>query len=557
MVANGSPVDRTMSDLRASQQLANRFRRAALWLRVHADAFRFAPSAYLQALWWRARGLKLRSRNRMAALAGRSSYAYPYWIISREPRLHRKPAAPAEGSQAIVPVIDCSGGSEGLERTLSSIPNGTRTIILARNNTAGAEAIDHPSQLAAFAGVHRMWLCPIPCGDILAPDALTAYAHAIDQGGDVQLVYADDDLCDESGTRRDPHFKPDWNPELFEWHDFLSGSCVVAASAEDLGKLPDEGWTAALVRSALQRARPVHLHNILHHRLSRPEPVVPSDDRPELREAPLVSIIVPTRNQSELLRLCLEGIEQTDYPALETIIVDNESDDPATLDLIDNARAAGAKVISADGAFNFSALNNLAVRHAGGDLLCFLNNDVEMTSPGWLAFLVSHALRPDLGAVGARLLYADQTIQHAGVYLGIGGGAGHAHRHQHHADSGYFDRARLPQRVSAVTAACMVVEKSKFLAVGGFDEQIFPVAFNDVDLCLKLNARGWQSFYEPRATLIHHESRSRGSDRAKSNRARFANELAALKRKWGTDMRPDPFHHPNLSPFCEQFLIAI
>jgi GT2 family glycosyltransferase len=155
------------------------------------------------------------------------------------------------------------------------------------------------------------------------------------------------------------------------------------------------------------------------------------------------------------------------------------------------------------------------------------------------------------------LLYPDRTIQHAGVYLGIGGGAGHGHRFLAENESGYFYRARLPQLVSAVTAACMVVEREKFLAVGGFDESLFPVAFNDVDLCLKLNSRGWQSFYEPRAKLIHHESKSRGSDRAKGNRARFASELAALKAKWGTDRHCDPFHHPQLSPFSEQFVIAV
>jgi GT2 family glycosyltransferase len=180
-----------------------------------------------------------------------------------------------------------------------------------------------------------------------------------------------------------------------------------------------------------------------------------------------------------------------------------------------------------------------------------------MTDPDWLWLLVEHAAKPDIGAVGARLLYPDGTIQHAGVFTGIGGGAGHAHRFIDGEAQGYFERARLPQRVSAVTGACMVVARDKFLAVGGFDEQRFPVAFNDVDLCLKLNRAGWQSFYEPRSTLIHHESKSRGSDRLRINRARFAGELAALKATWHTDQFRDPYHHPHLSPFCEQFLVAV
>jgi GT2 family glycosyltransferase len=209
------------------------------------------------------------------------------------------------------------------------------------------------------------------------------------------------------------------------------------------------------------------------------------------------------------------------------------------------------------GAFNYSKLNNAAVRAAAGDFLCFLNNDVEMVDGDWLSLLVRQAVRSDMGAVGARLLYPDHTIQHAGVFTGIGGGAGHGHRFQREEESGYFERARLPQQVSAVTAACLVVAREKFLAVGGYDEADFPVAFNDVDLCLKLNARGWQSFYEPRAMLIHHESKSRGSDSARSNRVRFAGELAALKSKWRTDERVDPYHHPHLSRFSEQFLIAV
>jgi GT2 family glycosyltransferase len=209
------------------------------------------------------------------------------------------------------------------------------------------------------------------------------------------------------------------------------------------------------------------------------------------------------------------------------------------------------------GAFNFSTLNNRAVDHLQSDLLCFLNNDIEMIDSDWLALLVRQAVRPEIGAVGARLLYPDGTLQHAGVFTGIGGGAAHGHRFQKPGDHGYFARALLPQRVSAVTAACLVVSRDKFLAVGGFDERNFPVAFNDVDLCLRLNERGWQSFYEPRAVLVHHESKTRGSDRDKSNRQRFAEELAALKRKWQTDEQIDPFHHPNLSRFCEQFVIAV
>ncbi|QIK78091.1 glycosyltransferase family 2 protein [Sphingomonas piscis] len=270
-----------------------------------------------------------------------------------------------------------------------------------------------------------------------------------------------------------------------------------------------------------------------------------------------MTVIIPTRNGCDLLRLCVEGLRSTDYPNVRLIVVDNGSDDPSTLRYLEELERGGASVLRMPGPFNYSSLNNRAVEQASTELLCFLNNDVEMIDGDWLSLLAAHAVQSDVGAVGARLLYPDRSVQHAGVVLGVGGGAGHAHRLVPEGEEGYFSRHLLPQEVTAVTAACLVVERSKFLKVGGFDEDLFPVAFNDVDLCLKLNAAGWGSVYEPRASLIHHESKSRGKDSARRNRVRFASELLALKRKWKTDQRRDPFHHPHLSPFTEQFLIAV
>jgi GT2 family glycosyltransferase len=186
-----------------------------------------------------------------------------------------------------------------------------------------------------------------------------------------------------------------------------------------------------------------------------------------------------------------------------------------------------------------------------------LNNDVSMTDPDWLHHLVRQARKPEVGAVGARLHYPDGTVQHAGVVLGVGGGAAHAHRGLPPGEPGYFHRADLPQFVSAVTAACLVVKRDKFLAVGGLDEDAFAVAFNDVDLCVRLNAAGWQSLYEPRAQLLHHESKSRGTDLTPEKKARFAGELARLKQRWQTDQSVDPFHHPALSRFSDTFVIDL
>ncbi|PKP62855.1 MAG: glycosyl transferase, partial [Alphaproteobacteria bacterium HGW-Alphaproteobacteria-9] len=206
--------------------------------------------------------------------------------------------------------------------------------------------------------------------------------------------------------------------------------------------------------------------------------------------------------------------------------------------------------------------NNRAVQQASGALLCFLNNDIEIEETGWLVAMARQAVRPDVGAVGAQLLYPDGRIQHAGVVIGIGGAAAHAHRLLKPDEEGYFHRHALPQFVSAVTAACMVVDRTKFDAVGGFDAERFAVSFNDVDLCLRLGARGWRSLYEPRARLVHHESVSRGLDRDKTGAARQAREAAFLNDLWNTRLAtqgatPDPFHHPHLSRLSEHFVPAL
>lgn len=534
--------------------------RSWLKLRVHADAFQFDPAAYLQAVIWRLRGLKVRSRNRIAPLAGRSRHAYPLWIASQPSNDGLAAEVVQQDAVQILPVIDCRFGS-GLEATLASIGEAGSTlnpVLIGAPLDQELQTIARPRQLAELLPSGGAWICPLQPGDRLAPGAFTVYREAIRDSATCRVIYADDDLMGEGGVRSRPHFKPQWNPELFAHHDYISWSSLIHAEPVMVAGVPDDSWAEALLSKALAAgALPMHLPAMLHSRRSRPEPIIPPPPAEPLRACPLVSAIIPTRNQSQLLRCCIEGVEFAEYPHVEIIVVDNGSDQAESLECLNQLEDRGHKVLRRPGPFNYSALNNEAVGHATGSMLCFLNNDVEMLDQHWLSLLVRQATRPEIGAVGAMLLYPDHTIQHAGVYLGIGGGAGHAHRFQAEDEPGYFERARLPQLVSAVTGACLIVDREKFLAVDGFDEELFPVAFNDVDLCLKLNSRGWRSFYEPRARLVHHESKSRGSDSAKGNRARFAGELAALKAKWGTDRHRDPFHHPELSPYSEQFVVAI
>ncbi|MFK4874986.1 glycosyltransferase family 2 protein [Novosphingobium sp. ZW T3_23] len=525
--------------------------RAWLTLAVHFDAVRLAPRAWLATLWWRMLGKRVRARAQFAPLLAASPRAYRLWLLSES----IPETSDARDGPAIVALVEKGPGQADTIKSL----RGQDVIVLPLGTTAVPDLSAAAEQIKWNSSP---WIMPLMAGDIVAPHAIAAYqAAAIRAVG--SIVYADDDILDSEGQRTEPHFKPAWNAELFRHFDYLTKACIVRTGRDTFISLSGSNWAAELVASALRGKGganpPMRLPHILHHRRSRPNPCISAVVKPNSATLPKVSVIVPTRNRLDLLCTCLEGVERTDYPDLEVIVVDNGSDDPATLDYLANLDTARYRVLRAPGPFNFSTLNNRAAEIATGELLCLLNNDIEVLAPDWLITMVQQAQRPEVGAVGARLLYPDGRIQHAGVVMGICGGAAHAHRLLNPNEQGYFHRHALPQFVSAVTAACLVVRRKSFEAIGGLDEKNFAVAFNDVDLCMRLNAQGWQSLYEPRATLIHHESVSRGFDRDPVGAARLAGELAALKAAWRTglelDEEIDPYHHPQLNRFSEHFVM--
>jgi GT2 family glycosyltransferase len=268
-----------------------------------------------------------------------------------------------------------------------------------------------------------------------------------------------------------------------------------------------------------------------------------------------VSIIVPTRDGQPLLSRCVRTLlDNTDYPDYEIIVVDHGSRDERTLRYLERAQEDERVVVLRQNApFNFSALNNFAATKATGGVLAFVNDDIQAVETSWLREMVSHAIRPGVGCVGAKLLYPDGRIQHGGVVLGIGGIAGHAFKYSSGAGSGYFSKLRMAHTVSAVTAACMVVERRKFERVGGFDEQQLAVAFNDVDLCLRLGEAGYRSVLTPHAVLIHQESASRGSDEEESKRERFEREQRVMRDRWQRQLASDPYYSPHLTSEFEDF----
>lgn len=511
------------------------------------------PSRYLTAIKWRILGKRVRARAQLAPLLSHSPRAYELMAVRDACRV---PTFLTESTaHSLLALVQAGGDPAELEATLQSIADaGIAHLVLI--GTAPESLAD--TAMATDIGEGR-WVMPVRGGDRLSPRAGEAYAAAIAEAGpDCKVIYADDDLLTARGRMADPHLKPDWNSELWQHHDFLTGSCIVHTDAEGCAAAARHNdWAAALVETGVGRGSVMHLREVLHHRRSRPPAPAQVAALAPGQDLPPVSVVIPTRNRADLLRTCIEGLRRTDYPALEIIVANNDSDEPETLAYLAALTAEGVTVLDQPGPFNYPAINNNAVAIARGELLCLMNNDIEVLAPDWLAIMATQALRPEVGAVGAQLLYPDGRIQHAGVVIGVGNAAGHAHRFLQPEAEGYFRRHALPQFASAVTAACLVVRKDKFLAVGGLDGANFAVAFNDVDLCLKLNARGWQSFYEPRAVLVHHESVSRGHDSDPVGAARFARELAALQRIWLTNQIVDPYHHPMLSRASEQFALDL
>jgi GT2 family glycosyltransferase len=271
-----------------------------------------------------------------------------------------------------------------------------------------------------------------------------------------------------------------------------------------------------------------------------------------------VSLVVPTHDRVGLLRRAVDGIlAKTDYRRFEIVIVDNNSSEPETLAYFEEvtARDARVRVVGHRMPFNFSAICNAGVQSARGEVVGLVNNDVDVIGAEWLAEMVSHAVRPEIGVVGAMLYYPNDTVQHAGVALGVGGVAGHMHKHMPRGTSGYVGRARLLQNVSAVTAACCLVRKSVYDEVGGLDER-FEVAFNDVDFCLRVSEAGYRNLWTPYAELYHFESATRGSDRRPDEAARLAYETELMRRRFGDLIDHDPAYSPNLTRETEDLTLA-
>ncbi|MBD2488092.1 glycosyltransferase [Aulosira sp. FACHB-615] len=439
--------------------------------------------------------------------------------------------------------------------------------------------------------------------DILTPDALYEVALLLNQHPDADMIYSDEDKMAENGKLQDPFFKPDWCPDSFLSRMY---TCHLATYRRELvekiggfriGYEGSQDYDLVL-RLTEKTTRIFHIPKILYHWRIHPQSAASKADqkpyaviaaekaladalvrrgedgrvteakslaghhiiRYTIKDYKLVSIIIPTRDLGNTLDKCLTSIfEKTTYPNYEIILIDNGSEEENTFRIFSKWQQKEPNRFQChrlDIPFNYSRINNYAVNQAKGDYLLFLNNDIEVITPDWIDAMVEQAQRPSIGAVGALLLYPDHTIQHAGVVIGIGGVAGHSHKNYPSDSPGYFDQIATVNNYSAMTAACLMCRREVFEAVEGFEEKL-AVAFNDVDLCLKIVEKGYRNIYLPHVMLYHYESKSRGYEDTPEKIARFLQETEYMQNKWKKFIDNDPCYSINLTSKHEDYSLKL
>lgn len=399
------------------------------------------------------------------------------------------------------------------------------------------------------------WCWHLEPGDILHEAAVATVAGTIARDPAIRAVTVDEDHVDDGGRFHSPHAKPAWNPDLLRGLDHVGRAIAFAPGLLDG---PRRGVDAVHAQNAriLGSLEPHQVRHLPHLLFSRFEPTRPAPlphridvSDPPTRPLPRVSVLIPTRDQGRLLERCLRSVRDlSTWPDLELVVVDHQTTQRRARRVLDGLRRdPAATVLHQEGPFNFSAMVNRAAEAATGDVLCLLNNDTEVIAPDWLERMVGQLDRPGVGVVGALLLFTDGTIQHAGIHPGVDGLMGHGHKHRSGDDPGYFGRLTTPHEVAAVTGACLAVRREVFRSLGGLDAECLPVAYNDVDFCLRARSAGLRVVLEPRAVLHHHESVSRGFDDDPEGRRRLDGEVRLMRDRWGGALDQDPAYSPNLA----------
>ena len=485
---------------------------------------------------------------------------------------------------------DGSGADSPLIEILNSYVEKDSRIKVVRNETP-LQISDNTNKALEIATGE--WIAFMDHDDALTLDALYECVKAINEEPDIDMIYSDEDkISMDDSEFFQPHFKSDFNIDMLRGTNYFCHLTVVKRELyEQAGNLRgayDGAQDYDFVLRCVEHARKVkHIARVLYHWRAHKDSTAENPEsklyafeagaravqahfdrigirakvtstkylgiyksKYEFDERPLVSIIIPNKDHIEDLDKCISAIEEKGtYKNLEYIIVENNSEKKETFTYYDSLQKKNpkVKVVTWDGPFNYSAINNYGVSFAKGEFYLFLNNDTEIINEDCIEELLGYCLRPDVGAVGARLFYEDGTIQHAGVVVGMQGVAGHESAGEPHESPGYFGRAIIAHDCSAVTAACVMVKKEVFEIVGGFDSKL-AVAFNDIDFCLKVRKAGYLIVYNPYAELYHYESKSRGQEDTEEKIRRFQREIEIFHEKWYDFLlKGDPYYNPNLT----------
>ena len=489
---------------------------------------------------------------------------------------------------------DASNNAETLDTLKKYAEEDKRIkVVFGEKNLHISEASNQ-----AAANASGEFIALLDHDDLLHKHALFEVVNFLKAHPQIDMVYSDEDKLNKDGLFTEPYFKSDFNEALFLSNNYLNHFTVIRKAIFQKVKGFRKGYEGSQDYDLFLRIFSVtknigHIPKVLYHwrkvpgstaenyqAKSYPEQAsekalndflkrekidgtvekgfYPGSFRikSKIKHNHKVSIIIPFKDQVELLKKCLKSLHKTiGHLNHEIILVNNQSEEQNTIDFL--AKTTSYKVINYDDIFNYSAINNAAAKEATGDILLFLNNDIEAIEKGWFEAMLEHFEKEEVGAVGAKLSYPDFTLQHAGVILGINGVASHGHKHLPSNSPGYFMRANTIQYLSACTAACLMVRKSIFEKVNGFDADNLKIAFNDIDLCLKIRALDFKIVYTPFAHLIHHESKSRGFEDSPEKIRRFENEIAFMQKKWGKTLKDDPYYNPNLTLHKEDFSLKI
>ena len=486
-------------------------------------------------------------------------------------------------------IVNASRGEDGMEQVLGRYAGGDERIRVKNleENLGIAGNTNEALEMARgeFVGL-------LDHDDLLAPQALFRIAEALTADPQADAVYTDEDkVTTDLSEHFQPHFKPDFNLDLLRSNNYITHFFVVRTRlAREAGGFRREFDGAQdydfIFRCTEEAKKVLHVPEVLYHWRTHKASTADNpaskmyafeagkraieahlarcgqEGTVSLRKdlgfyrveypvqgEPLVSILIPNRDQKETLEKCLNSIwEKSTYNNYEILIVENNSSSPEIFNYYrEIEKRPGVQILTWKEGFNYSAINNFGEKSAAGDYLLFLNNDVEVINPRWIEELLGNCQRKEVGIVGAKLYYPDDTIQHAGTVIGIGGIAGHAFLNMPRSRTGYLHKASLQMDLSAVTAACMMMKRQVFKQLGGFEERL-SVAFNDVDLCLRTVQAGYLVVYNPEVELYHYESKSRGAEDSEEKVRRFQEEIEFMRCRWMDLLKKgDPYYNRNLT----------